>query len=74
MRQQVSFRRLYETIPCIGCNVPFRGFHLLVEYMVRGKGSTILYLKSQYRILQILQLLREMVLVFLFLGIQLGVV
>ena len=74
MRQQVSFRRLYETILCIGCIVSFRTFYLLVEHMVRGIGSTILYLKSQYHILQLLQLLWEMVLVFLFLGIQLGAV
>ena len=74
MRQQVSFRRLYETILCIGCIVSFRTFHLLLEYMVRGIGSTILHLKSQYHILKFLQLFWEMVLVFLFLDIQLGVV
>ena len=78
MLQQVSFRRHYETIlwnhATIGCIVPFRTFHLLVEHMVRGIGSTILHLKSQYHILQLLQLLWEMVLVFLFLGIQLGAV
>ena len=74
MQQQVSIRRLYETILCIGCIVSFRTFHLLLEYMVRGIGSTILHLKSQYHILQLLQLLWEMVLVFLFLGIQLGAV
>ena len=74
MRHEVSFRRLYETILGIGCIVAFRTFHLLVEHMVRGIGSTILHLKSQYHILQLLQLLWEMVLVFLFLGIQLGAV
>ena len=52
----------------------FLTFHLLVEHMVRGIGSTIIHLKSQYHILQPLQLLWEMVLVFLFLGIPLGVV
>ena len=48
MRQEVSFRRLYETILGIGCIVPFRTFHLLVEHMVRGIDSTILHLKSKY--------------------------
>ena len=74
MRQQISFRRLYDTILCIGCIVPFCNFHLLVEHMVRGIGSTILYLKWQNHIFRLLQLLWEMVLGFLFLGIQLGVV
>ena len=74
MRQQVSFRRLYEIILCIGWIVSFCTFHLLVEHMVRSIGRTILHLKSQYYILQFLQLLMEMVLVFLFLGIQLYVV
>ena len=48
MRHEVSFRRLYETILGIGCIVAFRTFHLLVEHMVRGIGSTILHLKSKY--------------------------
>ena len=54
MQQQVSIRRLYETILCIGCSVSVRTFHLLVEHMVRGIGSTILHLTSQYYILQLL--------------------
>ena len=70
-RQQVSFHRLYGTILCTGCIVPFGIFYLLVEHVVRRIGNTILQLKSQYYILKLFQLLWEMVLVFLFLGIQL---
>ena len=43
-------------------------------YGTRGIRSTILHLKSQYHILQLLQLLWEIVLVILFLGIQLDAV
>ena len=74
MRQQVSFADFMKSFFALVEFLSFCTFHLLVEHMVRSIGRTILHLKSQYYILQFLQLLMEMVLVFLFLGIQLYVV